>query len=246
MRHLAAIAPVQFPRPRHGFQFPLQSGDLLRQDPPVGLDLGFARAAQEADTAALPFQVGPGADQPALLIGKMGEFDLQAAFAGGRALAENLQDQAGAVDHLGFQVAFQIALLHGRERAIHDHHVDTQGIDGLAQVFDLARPEPGGRADTIHRGFQRIDHIERNGRRQADRFLKPGSRQAQGRTARLVAGGLAPHIGMNNDGAPCRLAVLCRGGRIKSLAQWSRGASPACGSNNWIGAAGITVEMACL
>ena len=50
----------------------------------------------------------------------MGEFDLQRTFAGHRALAEDVQDQAGAVDHLAAPVPFQVALLHGAERRIDD------------------------------------------------------------------------------------------------------------------------------
>ena len=67
----------------------------------VGLDLRFAGAAEKAEAAALAFEMGPGPHQPALLIVEMGELDLQAPFPRPRARAEDLEDQAGAVEHLG-------------------------------------------------------------------------------------------------------------------------------------------------
>src|SRR3546814_9451862 len=77
-----------------------QPAYALADQPPVGFDLSFARATEKTETAALAFKVGPAANQAALLIVEMRQFNLKPPFGGGRAFAEDLEDKPGAVDDL--------------------------------------------------------------------------------------------------------------------------------------------------
>ncbi len=73
----------------------------------------------------------------------MGELDLQHAFARGGALAENLEDQAGAVEHLGAGFLFEIALLHRSKRCIEEQQLDLLGLNAITKRFDLPGPQQG-------------------------------------------------------------------------------------------------------
>ena len=50
---------MQPPRRLHLLQFVFQPRDAVADQAAVGLDLGFAGAAHESESAALPFQMGP-------------------------------------------------------------------------------------------------------------------------------------------------------------------------------------------
>ena len=123
-RHAPPRRTVQAAGAPDLLQLLAQPHQAVVDQPAVGLDLGFTRTAQEAEAAALALKVGPGPDQPGSLICEMREFDLERALLGRRPFAENVQDQAGAVDDLAAPGAFQVALLHRRQGGIDDHHLD--------------------------------------------------------------------------------------------------------------------------
>src|SRR6185369_478398 len=100
------------------FQLAAQAGHAIADHPPVGLDLRLARPAEEPEAAALTFEVGPRANEAPRLVIKVGQFNLEPAFRRRRPFAKDLQDQAGAVDHLALELFLKVALLDRGERAV--------------------------------------------------------------------------------------------------------------------------------
>ena len=144
--HAAAPLAVQLARPHDDLQLLADGGDALVDHAPVELDLRLARAAEEAVAAALALQVRPRAHEPALLVGEVRELDLQPPLLGVRALAEDLQDEPGAVEHLDVPRPLQVALLDGRDGMIDDDEGDVAGGDQRLELLDLAGAEQGCRA----------------------------------------------------------------------------------------------------
>src|SRR5260370_28950365 len=151
---------MQAPRALDAFELGFDARDAFLDDSPVGLELGLARAAQKAESAALALEMGPRAHQPALLIVQMRVLDLQRPFAGMRALPENFEDQPGAVEHLGVPGLLEVALLHRRNGAIHDDEIDLEGLGDPRDLVDLALAQVGpgpNFGDPDHPG---LDHLE--------------------------------------------------------------------------------------
>lgn len=128
---LRAVLPAQPVETR------LQHFDPLADQPAVGFELRFAGAAQ-ADTAFLPLQVSPRANQPGRQILQLRELDLQLAFVAAGALREDIEDQARAIDHAPVQRLLQIALLGGRECVVEDDDFDVVRVAREPQFFGFA------------------------------------------------------------------------------------------------------------
>ena len=143
---------AQFFEPR------LERLDALADQTAVGFELRFARTAQ-ADTAFLALEVSPRANQPRRQILQLRELDLQLAFVAAGALREDIENEAGAIDHTPIQRLLQIALLRRRERVIENDEFDVVRFARETQFFGLAaadehlgigaRPAAGERDDGI-------------------------------------------------------------------------------------------------
>jgi len=75
---------------------------------------------------------------------ELGEFHLQLAFVGARALRKNIQDQAVAVQYRNSRF-FEVALLCGRQVVIDDHDSACGTRHQVAQFFGLALAEKRSR-----------------------------------------------------------------------------------------------------
>src|SRR5690606_33117355 len=142
-RHLTALGSVQVACTSNCIKLALDARDAVLQQTTVGFDLGFTRAAHEAATATLAFQVSPTANETTALVFEMRKIDLKAAFLGAGAAAKDLQDETSAIKHLGLQLALQIALLNRRELMIHDHQLGLCVFNDASNFGKLARADEG-------------------------------------------------------------------------------------------------------
>ena len=139
----------------------------------VGLDLRFARTTKEAEATPLPFQMRPAAHEAASLVIEVREFDLESPFCACGALAEDFEDEPGAVDDLRLCFGFEIALLDRRQGTVDNQQFGIMRAQPRRNRLDLAAAEQGSslwRAD-VRRNT--INYINPDGRRQSRRFGQP-------------------------------------------------------------------------
>ena len=127
-RHGGAATGLGVVLERDGAELLLERGDAVAHEAAVGLDLRFA-GAFGADAALLLRQVRPRAGEPWQQIFELREFHLHLGLRRFCADGENLQNEAGAVDHLALEDAFEISHLHGREVVVENHDIDLVGFD---------------------------------------------------------------------------------------------------------------------
>src|SRR5260370_23886501 len=199
---------MQAPRALDAFELGFDARDAFLDDSPVGLELGLARAAQTAESAALALEMGPRAHHPAFLIAQMRVLDLQRSFARMGALPENFQDQPGAVEHLGVPGLLEVALLHRRDGAIHDDEIDLEGLGDPGDLVDLALAQVGRGPDVGDRDQPGLDHLEIDRAGKPDGFVEPrrGRTLTRLRAPPTPAGGPPAQIRTENHRAPAARA----------------------------------------
>ncbi len=159
-RRALARRPLQPAGAAHVLELALELDDALGQKPPVGLDLGLTRAAKEAEAAALALKVGPGPYKTRALVGQPRQFDLQPALARAGPATEDLQDQAGPVDHLGLPRLLQIALLHRREGVVDHHYMGVACAAEGGDLVGLALAEQRSRRDRPEHRDHGVAHVQ--------------------------------------------------------------------------------------
>jgi hypothetical protein len=236
-RRPLATAAVQAARALDLIQLATDLRHAIADNSPVCLDLGLAGTAEEAETAALPLEVGPAPDQPPGLIIEMRKLDLQPAFRRGRTLAENLQDKAGAIDHFRPDLIFQILLLDRRQRRIDDQQMRAAPARRLGKLLDLTLAEQRRRPDGAHADSPRPNHIDTDGSGKALGLFDPRLRRPPRTFARKLGHG---------DQRALAAGDLDRAIAVVEVQGPSSVCFTSCSGSRSSGCAGCSVEIACL
>ena len=261
-RHPPPRGAVQAAGAPHLLQLLLQPHDAVADQPAVGLDLRLAGAAEEAEAAALPLQVGPGPHQAGALVVQMRQFDLQRAFPGARRARRRCPGSArcgrspcssrrvpGCAAAPGDSAASTIATVDARARRSRRPSVATwpspssvagrRTRSGRIAVCTTTRPiEAASPTASASRASAARGRRARRRSRAPVRLAFPG--QDDGRAGRRGDRAAVSAVRL------CGLQSPWTAGVISRSAPAPADVSALAASNSWIGAPGITVLIACL
>src|SRR5690606_26475661 len=148
----------------------LELQDALADQAPVGLELRLTGTAQ-ADAALLPFEVRPSAHEARRQVPELRQLHLQLALETQRALREDVEDQAVAVEHAAPQAPLEVALLRRGEGRTRDDELRALLAHQLLQLLELAPPDEVTRVRMPARAHDLADDLGSRRRRQLGKFL---------------------------------------------------------------------------
>jgi hypothetical protein len=149
----------------------------------------------------------------------MRKFDLQAALGGRGALAEDFEDQPGAIDHLGAERRFEITLLDRGQRRIDHNELDTLRRYVGRDRVDLPDAEQRCRARLAQAERMDGNDIEPDRERKAPRLL--------GARVEVAREPLAMPFGYDDKrGGAARYLVFIGNYRVDQASSASPSASP--------------------
>jgi hypothetical protein len=132
-------------RALHLLQLPADLCHTVADQPPVGLDLRFARTAKETKTTPLALKVRPAAHETARLVVEMREFHLQPPLRSDGTLTENLENKARPVDHFRADFFLKVLLLDRRQRRIDDEEASAVRLCLFGNFLHLPLAKQGRR-----------------------------------------------------------------------------------------------------
>jgi hypothetical protein len=127
-----------------GFKFVLELKQAALDAATVGFELRFTRSSGSDATAELRHGFTP-AGEAWEHVFKLGELDLQLAFAGAGVAREDVEDELGAIDGAARQGVFKVAKLRGAEIVIEDDNVGLRRRSDAVDLLDFAAADERGR-----------------------------------------------------------------------------------------------------
>jgi hypothetical protein len=100
------------------------------------------------------------------------ELDLQFAFVRTRALREDVEDQAGAVDDAAFGQLLEIALLHRAQGPVDQDQVRVERLPLLGEFLGLAAADVVARIGLVDTRCQRTDDAGAGRARELAEFIQ--------------------------------------------------------------------------